>query len=90
MTTRAVRYDTECDKAAESLGGYEAIDDTLYVYLEALHREPKGFPIAECAWGSVRYIRTRSMGSIPELIWYFVIEASGDVLITNVEKYDPT
>ena len=34
MATRAIRYDPECDSAAEALGGYEAIDETLDVYWE--------------------------------------------------------
>jgi hypothetical protein len=28
------------------------------------------------------------MGDIPELLWYFVIEANDDVLITFVERFD--
>jgi hypothetical protein len=87
MSGRNIRYDPECDKAAELLGGYQAIDGALDVYWDALIREPKGFPIVECAWGSVRYIHTRAMGDVPELMWYFVIESNGDVIVTYVERY---
>jgi hypothetical protein len=89
MAGRAIRFDQECDKAAEALGGYEAIDDSLNAYLDALDREPAGFPKIETEWGSVRYIRTKPIGDIPELLWYFILDASGDVTLTHVEKYDP-
>ena len=87
MSSRNIRFDPECDKAADKLGGYEAIDDSLNAYLDALDREPAGFAKTETDRGSVRYIRTKPIGSIPELIWYFVLETNGDVTITYVEKY---
>jgi len=90
MSNRNIRYDPECDTAAELLGGYEAIDESLDAYLDALDREPRGFTVVECAWGRVRVIQTKPIGRVPALLWYFVLEANGDVLITNVEKFEPT
>jgi len=46
--------------------------------------------VVECAWGRVRVIQTKPIGRVPALLWYFVLEANGDVLITNVEKFEPT
>jgi hypothetical protein len=51
MPGRNIRYEPSCDLAAEALGGYEAIDEALFVYLEALDRNPSAFrrsiPIGE-------------------------------------------
>jgi hypothetical protein len=90
MAGRAIRFDPECDKAAELLGGYATIDDALDVYLEPLYRKPDGFDTIQCAWGSVRYIKTEPIGAAPALIWYFLLERNGDVLMTYVERYEPT
>jgi hypothetical protein len=90
MPDRKIRWDEDCDRAAEMLGGYEVIDESLDAYFDALCRDPSGFPRVECAWGSVRYIRTKQMGDIPELTWYFILEGDGDVTMTYVERYDPT
>lgn len=87
MAGRAIIFDKSCDEAAELLGGYEAIDESLFIYLEALHRKPEEFPKVEAFWGSVRFIRTKPFEGTDELIWYFVIEANGDVVLTHVEKY---
>ncbi len=87
MASRSVRFDPACNAAAEALGGYEAIDESLYIHLEALHREPEGFDKIETPWGAVRYIRTRPTGTTPELVWHFVIEANGDVLLVHVEEH---
>jgi hypothetical protein len=84
---RKIRWDAECDKAAEALGGYEVIDESLDTYFDALCHDPTGFPKVECAWGSIRYIRTKPVGDAPALTWYFVIEPNGDVTIAHVETY---
>lgn len=81
----AIIYDPECDKAAEFLGGYRVIDPSLDTILEPLTRDPRGFEIVECAWGSVRVARTKPRGSCPALIWYFVIDEKDDVVLVNVE-----
>ena len=88
MATHAVRFDVACDQAAENLGGYEMIDDSLAPFLNGLHHNPQGFRIVDAFWGRVRCIPTIAIGDLPALIWYFVIEAKGDVLITQVERYD--
>ena len=86
MASRNVRFDPNCDEAARALGGYEAIDDSLLSYLDALHREPAGFARVDTDWGSVRYIRTKAIADTPKLLWYFILEPNGDVLITYVER----
>ena len=87
MAGRAVRWDPSCDEAASQLGGYEQIDESLFIFLEALVRNPEEFPKVEVLWGSVRYIRTKAFRNTAELIWYFVLEENGDVLMTHVEEY---
>ncbi len=87
MSSRNIRFDPECDRAAEALGGYEAIDDSLNAHLDALDRAPEGFPIVEAFFGSVRYVRTIPIKDIPELLWFFIIEENGDVTLTHVEKF---
>jgi hypothetical protein len=89
MGIRNVRWERTCDLAVESLGGYEAIDEALFIYLDALERDPTKFPRVNTDWGSVRYIRTKPYGDTPELVWYFVIESNGDVAIAHVERYEP-
>ncbi len=89
MPTRNVRYDPSCEAAADTLGGYEAIDEGLLIHLEALQRNPEGFPKIEVYGGSVRVIVTKPFGKTPSLVWLFVIEANGDVLLTHVEEHDP-
>jgi len=87
MNGRSIRWDRACDLAAESLGGYEAIDESIFVYLEALHGDPFACPKVDTDWGSIRYIRTKPYGETPSLIWYFLLEVNGDVTIIHVEKY---
>jgi len=58
MPPRNIRFDPGCDVAAEALGGYRAIDESLYIHLEALERNPEAFPKVDTDWGSTRYIRT--------------------------------
>jgi len=88
MAFRAIRFDPECDAAAESLGGYAAIDDSLNAHWDGLHRNPEGYSKVEMEWGSVRYIRTKRTDLCPELIWYFSIDARGDVLIYDVDLFE--
>jgi len=88
MAFHAIRYDPACDEAADKLGGYGAIDDSLTPYLEWPTPQSEGVLGVEAFWGSVRCVKTIAIGDMPTLLWYFVIEANGDVLITHVEKYD--
>ena len=88
MSNRRILFDPDCDKAAETLGGYERLDASLSAYYSALIIEPKGFPRIESEWGSVRYIRTKPVATCPALVWWFIIEGNGDVVIVYVEEYD--
>lgn len=88
MFGREIIYDSDLTVAAERFGGFQALDAVLNPIMDALMREPTGFAIVEAAWGTVRYIRTKPLGSIPELIWYFCLEQNGNVVITHVEEYN--
>ena len=88
MATRSIRFAESCNRAAAVLGGYEAIDDSLYAHYDALHRRPEGFAKVTTEWGSIRYIHTVAIGAIPELTWHFVLETNGDVTLVHVELYD--
>jgi hypothetical protein len=88
MPRRKVTFDKQCDADAEILGGYQRIDETLFGFLEALERDPRGFPKIETDWGSARYIRTKKHKDIPELIWGFCIDSNDDVTIVHVEIYE--
>jgi hypothetical protein len=86
MIGRKIIY--ECDEAAQKIGGYELIDDSLDTILEPLTRNPRGFPSVDCAWGSVRYARTLPIGDCPALIWYFIMDQRDDVILVHVEHDD--
>jgi len=88
MFGREIIYDPDLSVAVERFGGFQALDAILNPIMDALMREPAGFPIVEAAWGTVRYIRTKPAGLIPELIWYFCLEQNGNVVIHHVEEYD--
>jgi hypothetical protein len=83
-----VFFSDECHEAAKKLGGYEAIDDSLNVFFEDLHRNPRGFPYVESEWTSFRYVPTNAVGRAPKLIWYFIIDHNEDVILTHVEAYE--
>jgi hypothetical protein len=84
---KRVFFSSECDKAADALGGYVRIDKSLDAFWEGLHTNPYGFPQFESDWFSVRYIITRPMPGIPPLLWTFKI--SGDeVEMLHVEEFE--
>lgn len=86
---RRILFAEECDAAAAMLGGYENIDDALTSAIyDALDRNPYGFPIVESDWFSARYIVTKPFRTTRALLWVFVIEGNGDVVIRHVEEYD--
>jgi hypothetical protein len=85
MMGRKIIYDPECDAAAERLGGYERIDPSLDTILEPLTRDPKGYDLVQCAWGSVRVARTLPRQGCPPLIWYFLLDENDDIILVNVE-----
>jgi hypothetical protein len=85
--SRRIFFSKECDAAALLVGGYERIDCSLDAIWDALLRNPYGFPKIECDWFSARYIVTKPFMDSPALVWIFVIELDGDVIIDNVEEY---
>lgn len=86
MPARSIMFDPDCDKAAEALGGYARIDISLEAVWDGLQREPRGFDIIQTDWGSVRYVRTKRVADVPELIWQFVVDQDDNVLIVHVEE----
>jgi hypothetical protein len=87
MRQRKIVFSHECDRCAERLGGYEAIDRTLDGYWDALMRDPYQFSMIESDWFSARHIVTKPIGDVPPLVWLFVIN-DGDVTIYHVEEYE--
>jgi len=71
---RRIFFSADCDEAAERLGGYERIDGTLDGVLDALQRNPYGFPHAETDWFSFRYAVTKPIAGVPALVWFFTID----------------
>lgn len=86
---RNIKFADECSIAAAHLGGFRTIDDALTsgIY-DALDRYPWGFPSVESDWYSARYIITKPFKQTCALIWVFVIESNGDVIIKHVEEYE--
>jgi hypothetical protein len=76
-------------KCVESLGGYRAIDRALETIIEALVRNPYGFPSIENDWVRFRYARTTMIeGYIPALVVAFTINDNNDVVLEWVELAD--
>jgi hypothetical protein len=40
MPYHTVRFDRACDEAVKHLGGYEAVDEAIFAYFDALERKP--------------------------------------------------
>jgi hypothetical protein len=71
------------------LGGYRAVDRALETIIEALMRNPFGFPSIENDWVRIRYARTTMIeGYIPPLVVAFVIDKNNDVILEWVELAD--
>jgi len=71
------------------LGGYRAVDRALETIIEALMRNPFGFPSIENDWVRIRYARTTMIeGYIPPLIVAFVIDENNDVILEWAELAD--
>ena len=86
---RRIFFSRSCDAAAERLGGYERIDASLDAAWDGLVHDPTGFSEIKCElWFSARYIPTKPFGRVPALVWVFVIEADGDVVIDHVEEFE--
>jgi hypothetical protein len=85
---REIVFSSDCDAAAEKLGGYSLIDDALIPIFDALHHKPQGFPKVTLDWDANRYILTKAFGNVPALVWVFYIEVSGRVVIDHVEAFE--
>jgi hypothetical protein len=71
------------------LGGYRAVDRALETIIEALMRNPFGFPSIQNDWVRIRYARTTMIeGYIPPLIVAFVIDENNDVILEWAELAD--
>lgn len=76
-------------ECVERLGGYRAIDLALETIMEALIRNPYGFPSIENDWVKIRYARTRMIeGYIPPLVIAFTIDEKNDVILEWAELAD--
>jgi hypothetical protein len=64
-------------------------DRALETIIEALMRNPFGFPSIENDWVRIRYARTTMIeGYIPPLVVAFVIDENNDVILEWVELAD--
>ena len=80
--------ETEEFKAAvDKLGGARFVDEALSTVMEALYRNPYGFPKweSDLAFLSFRWVRTTRIGPIPPLVFIFRIE-KGTVYLEHVEE----
>ena len=76
-------------KSVEALGGYRAIDLALETILEALMRNPYGFPLIENDWCKIRYARTAMIERyISPIIVAFTINDDHDVVLQWAEAVD--
>jgi hypothetical protein len=74
-------------EAVKKLGGHRAIDEALEPLIEALYRNPQGFPSFKNQWVSFRYARTKTLEFVPPLVVIFTIDLnSGDVILQHVEE----
>ena len=79
-------YFAEC---VERLGGYRAVDLAIETIIDALMRNPYGFPFIENDWVRVRYARTKMIeGYIPPIIVAFTIEPDNNVILQWAELAD--
>lgn len=85
---REIVFSRECDVAAEKIGGYQRIDETLVPIFDALDRDPTGFRRVDVDWCGCRYIVTDPFRGVPRLTWYFHIEPSGKVVFDHVEEFE--
>lgn len=82
-----VVFSSDCDKAADALGGYIRIDRTLDAFWGGLHSNPHGFPVYLSDWFSIRYIITKPMPGVGPLVWLFTI-GTDEVELVHVEDYE--
>jgi hypothetical protein len=75
-------------EAAEKIGGFQRIDDSLTPIFDALSLNPYGFDRLESDWFSFRLIKTKPFRDVPPLVWVFYIEPAGDVVLDHVEEFE--
>ena len=87
---RRIFFSRSCDAAAERLGGYERIDASLDAFWDSLLHNPAGFPEIEgnLPWLRARFIVTKPVEDVRALVWLFVIEDDGDLVIDHVEEFE--
>jgi hypothetical protein len=85
---RNIFYSKNCDDAAEFLGGYERIDDSLDAVWDVLCNNPYKLPQCQSDWFNARYVVTLPTGEAPALVWLIVIQSNGDVVIDHVEEHE--
>ena len=75
--------------SVERLGGYRAIDRALETIIEALVRNPYGFPLIENDWVRIRYARTTMIERyIAPLLVAFTIDDQGNVVLQWADYVD--
>jgi hypothetical protein len=73
-------------RCVEAVGGYRAVDRALETIIEALMRNPYGFPSIENDWCRIRYARTKMIERyIPPLLVAFTINEDNDVVLEWLE-----
>lgn len=65
---RSIVWSTDFTEQVEKAGGARIVDDALAPILDALMRNPYGFPKAENDWTSFRYAR---FGKTPHIVKAF-------------------
>ena len=71
--------------AVEKLGGHLGVDEALATIMDGLYKKPEGFEFFDCPPFSFRYARTKRIGFIPPLAFFFRIEEDGTVYLEHVE-----
>ena len=85
---REIAFSAKCDAAADRMGGYIRIDESLIPIFDALYHDPTGFPRVDVDWCACRFIVTKPFRDVPALLWLFYIEPSGRVVIDHVEEFE--
>jgi hypothetical protein len=85
---RRILFSINCMEAAEKIGGFQTIDDSLTPFYDGLILNPYGFEIFESDWFSFRVIKIKPYGNRPALVWQFYIEPTGDVILDHVEEFE--
>lgn len=86
---RGIIEGPEFSNCVERLGGYRAVDRALETIMEALIRNPYGFPSIENDWVKIRYARTRMIeGYIPPLVVAFIIDENNDIVLEWADLAD--